>query len=167
MSDERSARLALPYLEPGQAQKETFHNEALAWLDLTVQAAVTAVGIDTPPTSPATGDCWIVGAAPVGAWSGQAGALAGWTAGGWRFVAPTEGMIVWSIADAMSVRHLGGTWATGMLSAHRLSIDGVQVVAARQPAVAAPGGGATIDAEARAAIASVLIALRNHGLIDP
>lgn len=167
MSDERSARLALPYLEPGQAQKETFHNEALARLDLAVQTAVTAVGIDTPPASPVAGECWIVGTAPVGAWTGQAGALAGWTTGGWRFVAPFEGMAGWSIADAMTVRWAGGVWATGVIAARRLEIDGVQVVAARQPAVAAPGGGSTVDAEARAAIDSVLIALRNHGLIEP
>jgi len=166
MSDARSARLALPYLEPGQAQKETFHNEALARLDLAVQAAVIAVGLDTPPTSPAVAECWIVGPAPIGAWSGQAEALAGWTAGGWRFVAPIEGMVVWSIADATTVRRADGVWTTGVLAVRSVRIDGVQVVAAQQAAVAAPVGGATVDAEARSAIASVLIALRNHGLID-
>ncbi len=35
-----SQRLALPFILPGQAQKELFHNEALQTLDLVVAAAV-------------------------------------------------------------------------------------------------------------------------------
>ena len=37
---ESTARLALPLIAPGQAQKEVSHNEALAALDLLVQAQV-------------------------------------------------------------------------------------------------------------------------------
>jgi hypothetical protein len=51
MSDERTPRLALPLLQPGQAQKETTHNEALAVLDLVVQASVLAVGTNVPPVA--------------------------------------------------------------------------------------------------------------------
>ena len=75
MSDTETPRLALPLLQPGQAQKEMGHNEALAALDLIVQPNVVAAGIDTPPTSPESGQCWIVGASPTGAWAGQAGKL--------------------------------------------------------------------------------------------
>ena len=89
MSDgSTSARLGLPLLAPGQAQKEMTHNEALAAIDLALAASVRAVGLDAPPLSPTPGESWIVGASPTGAWAGQAGALAGWTAGGWRFVRP-------------------------------------------------------------------------------
>ena len=98
MSEERSPRLALPLLQPGQAQKEQDHNEALARLDLAVQPAVQAVALDTPPATPGEGQCWIVGAAPSGDWSGRAGMLAGWSAGGWRYIAPVEGMVAWSLA---------------------------------------------------------------------
>jgi hypothetical protein len=38
---ERSARFGLPFILPGQAQKEVFHNEALAALDGLVHAAVS------------------------------------------------------------------------------------------------------------------------------
>ena len=79
---ETSARLALPLLVPGQAQKEMFHNEALATIDLALQASVAAVGTEAPPAAPSPGQCWIVGPRPTGDWAGQAGALAGWTAGG-------------------------------------------------------------------------------------
>lgn len=47
----------------------------------------------------------------------------------------------------------------------RLVIGGQQVVAARGAAIAAPSGGAIIDAEARTALSAILSALRLHGLI--
>lgn len=165
MSDDSTARLALPMLVPGQAQKEVFHNEALALIDLALQASVTSVGAATPPTSPAVGDCWILGAAPTGAWSGQAGHIAGWTAGGWRFVAPREGMTAWSIADGAYALYAAGEWTIGDQPCARLVIGGRQVVGGQRPAVAAPTGGSVIDAEARAALAALIGSLQAHGLI--
>ena len=69
-----------------------FHNEALQVLDAVVSAAVEGLPIATPPVSPAIGSCYIVGASPSGAWSGQAHKLAAFTSGGWRFVAPFDGL---------------------------------------------------------------------------
>jgi len=162
-----STRLGLPLLAPGQAQKELFHNEAIAAIDLALQASVEAVGANTPPDEPAEGDCWIVGDAPVGAWAGHAGALAGWTASGWRFVAAREGMAVWNRAADAVARLVGTAWATGNLTGTAVLIGGEQVVGARQPAIASPQGGATIDAEARGTLAAVLATMRAHGLIHP
>ena len=162
---EASARLELPFLAVGQAQKEVTHNEALAVLDLAVQATVEAVGLNTPPAAPAEGQAWIVGPAPTGAWAGRADALAGWTGGGWRFVPAREGMAAWVANSGVSARFHGGSWVTGEVSARRVVIDGVPVLGARRPAIAAPVGGGAPDAEARAAIAAVLEALRAHGLI--
>lgn len=165
MSD--TARLMLPLLAAGQAQKEMTVNEALARLDLATQAAVVSVGANTPPGTPAEGDAWVTGAAPTDAWAGQAGVIAGWTAGGWRFVAPREGMTVWSIADGCTAIRTGGMWRVGRIAGAALTIGGVQVVGARRPAIAAPSGGATVDAEARVALAAMLAALAAHGLIAP
>jgi hypothetical protein len=161
-----TARLALPLIAPGQAQKEMTHNEALALIDLAVQAGVTAARADAPPATPVIGECWIVGDAPEGAWAGQAGALAGWTAGGWRFVAPREGMSVWSAGDTMAWTFRAGLWRRGELRGLSLRVNGRQVVGAQAAAIAAPSGGATVDAEARATLSAVLAALRGHGLID-
>ena len=166
MSDDITPRLALPMLQPGQAQKETTHNEALALLDLVVPATVLAVGLNAPPASPAAGDAWIVGTVPTGGWTGHARAMAGWTSSGWRFVAPRDGMAVWSVADEQVLRFGGGVWTLGVLAGSRVTIGGVDVVGARRGAIVDPSGGLVIDLEARAAIAAVLSTLRGHGLIS-
>ena len=165
MNDEATARLALPLLQAGQAQKELSHNEALTLLDFAAQPVVTAVGRNDPPATPVPGACWIVGGAPVGAWAGRADALAGWTTGGWRFVAARDGLAAWSVADAAEARFSQGRWTIGVLRATSVTIAGSTVLGARQPAIAAASGGGVVDTEVRAALANVLAALRNHGLI--
>jgi hypothetical protein len=163
--DERTARLSLPLLHAGQAQKELDHNEALALLDLAVQPIVVAAGLDVPPSDPGLGECWIVGASPLGAWAGRAQAPAGWTIGGWRYVVPRSGMVVWRLSDAMTMRYDGSQWTTGEVHATGLFVEGGQVVSRRQPPIADPEGGGTTDAEARIALQAILAALRNHGLV--
>lgn len=165
MTASPTPRLSLPLLEPGQAQKEMFHNEALALLDIAVHAAVVAALVDVPPDAPTIGQCWLVGPAPQGAWAGQAGALAGWTEGGWRFLAPREGMRVWVAAEHAFALHSGGTWYQGRTYG-RVFIEGHQVVGPRAANIAEPTGGMTVDAEARRAISAVVQTLRLHGLIE-
>ena len=165
MSDTQTDRWALPLLQPGQAQKEMFHNEAIAALDLIVQPVAEAIGLNAPPTAPESGQSRIIGAAPTGAWSGKAGYLAGWTVGGWRFAVPAEGMAVWVAADALTARFTGGVWVLGEATCAHLVVDGDRVVGPRQAAVVTPSGGAVIDAESRAALAAILDALRAHRLI--
>lgn len=140
-----SARLALPLLEAGQAQKEWWHNEALALLDIAVQPVVEGIA-DTPPGASAEGVCWIVGTAPTGAWTGHGGAIAGWTAGGWRFVSPREGFAAWSTGHGTSVRRRAGAW-----------------VLERSAPIAAPTGGSVVDVETRAAVAAILGVLTARG----
>lgn len=165
MTDLPTARLSLPLLQPGQAQKEMVHNEALALLDISVQGAVVAAGANIPPAEPVPGDSWIVGEAPAGIWSGRADQVAGWTLAGWRFVVPCEGMRLWIIADQAFALFSGGNWEIGR-SYGRLFVEGMQVVGPRVAAIAEPAGGLTVDAEARAAIMAVLEALRGHGLVE-
>jgi hypothetical protein len=167
MTDSRSERLALPFLYAGQAQKEITHNEALALLDIATQAGVVAAGADVPPDLPAPGACWLVGEAPQGDWAEHAGTIAGWTAGGWRFVAAREGMQVWDAATQRWLVRVGNAWEAGVLRGARVLIDGAQVVGARRPAIASAVGGSTVDVQARAVLETVLGALRGHGLIAP
>ena len=164
MSDDTTARLTLPLLQPGQAQKEMTHNESLALLDIGVQAAVQEV-LGVPPPTPAAGQCWIVGPGATGDWTGHDGQLAGWTTGGWRFLAATEGMAAWLIGAAVPARYRDGAWRSGEVRASSFVVAGNQVVGIRQPAIAVPTGGSTVDGEARAALAQLLAAARAHGLI--
>lgn len=164
MTDD-SARLRLPLLQPGQAQKEATHNEALTRLDLMMQASVVAMNLDTPPASPGPGQCWIVGAHPVGDWTGRAGALAGWTEAGWQFVGPREGMVVALEGSLIDLRYHAGAWICGVVAATRVTVDGQPVLGPRRPAIPTPDGGTTIDLSARTAIGQILESLREHGLI--
>lgn len=162
--NEVSPRLALPLLHAGQAQKEMFHNEALTLIDLLAHCSAAEIGGNLPPGDPQPGQCWIVGSAPAGAWAGRSDAIAGWTEGGWRFVAPQEGMHVWAGVDRGFAMFTNGEWRSGATFG-KVFVEGAQVVGSQAPAIAEPAGGVTVDGEARAAIVAVLEALRSHGLI--
>lgn len=163
---EESPRYQLPFIVPGQAQKELFHNEALLRVDAALQAAVESGPVAAPPANPATGQCWLAAAGATGAWAGKDGQLAMWTGSGWRFVAPAAGMTVWNKSAAVPLRWSGTGWNSGELEGASLVVGGQQVVAERQAAVPSPSGGTIIDAEARAAIDALIAALMSHGLID-
>jgi len=109
MSDQ-SPRLALPFIQPSQAQKHVTHNEALALLDFTVQLAVEEVGALVPPDVPQEGALWALGTVPVGAWAGQGGMIAGLVDDTWRFVAPQDGWIALDKATGRLLRQAGGAW---------------------------------------------------------
>lgn len=161
-------RLALPYLDAGQAQKEMTHNEALARIDLLLAATAEAIGAIDPPDAPLPGQTWLLGAAPTGAWAGRAGTLAGWTDGGWRFAEPVDGLRVRVRDTGIEAVYSSGSWQAGILDAVQLRIGGNQVVGARQPAIAdlaAPTDGTFTDVNARATIGEILGVLRAHGLI--
>ncbi|TKD51649.1 DUF2793 domain-containing protein [Sphingomonas baiyangensis] len=160
-------RWALPLLHAGQAQKEITHNEAVVLIDALLAPVVEARDVTNPPAAAAPGQCWVVAGGASGIWAGRDNMLAVWTAGGWRFVAPREGMCVWSIAEGMELRFRDGAWHAGAVHAAALFIEGAQVVGPRQDAIPTPAGGGTQDSEAREAIAAILAALRGHGLIAP
>lgn len=136
-------RLALPLLYSGQAQKEVTVNEALALADLLLHGAIEGE-LAVPPTTPTAGQLWLVGASPQGAWAGHTGRLAGWTDGGWRFVAPRPGMHILD-RSAAAFRLYDGQWRTF-----------------QKPAL--PQGGTVIDVQARATIASLVAVLATAGI---
>lgn len=158
-------RWALPLLFAGQAQKEIFHNEALGTIDALLHGWALSADVASPPADPAIGQCWIVAAGATGVWAGQGDAIACWTQGGWRFIAPMAGMRI-AVADrGHALHHDGDQWRDAPVRADGLFIHDDQVVGPRQSAISTPVGGTTIDAEARNAIANILAALRTHGLI--
>lgn len=162
---DQTPRHAAPLLAAGQAQKEITHNEALLIMDAALHPSLENEGQSDPPASPQQGQMWRIGAAPTGDWSGRSGQLACFTAGGWRFVLPYAGMTAYARDTARFGYHDGSDWQFGGWPVAAVQVAGRQVVGGQQGAIADPGGGATIDAECRAAVAAILAALRAHGLI--
>jgi hypothetical protein len=162
-----TARLAMPLLAAGQAQKEITHNEAMTVVDGLLHGAIESRSLAAPPGSPVAGQLWLVAASPSGAWTGQAGRLALWTAGGWRYVAPVAGQLLWSRADSIFGWFDGSVWHWGDWPVTSVKIGGQQVVGAARPAILPPAGGSVIDSQARTTVSAVLQALRDHGLILP
>jgi hypothetical protein len=159
-------RLALPFLSAGQAQKEFTHNEALQTLDMIVGGAVEDGPLVTPPASPAIGDAYIVDLTPTGDWAGHPASVAAYTSGGWRFVAPFDGISLYVKSQGLWANYRAGAWEMGLLRGSSVIIGGQQVVGSRAAAIASASGGATVDTEARATIDQILAAMRQHGLIE-
>jgi hypothetical protein len=105
----QTARLGLPYIVSGQAQKEVTHNEGLNKLDAFVTPVVADIA-DAPPGSPAAGDLYIVGSIPSGDFTGHANQLAQYQTGGWVFYAPFKWMdaVVESLDSRMA--YDGSAW---------------------------------------------------------
>jgi hypothetical protein len=161
-----SARLSLPFLSVGQAQKEFTHNEALQVLDSLVAGAVEEPPRASPPATAALGACYIIDAAPTDEWSAYPSFVAAWTSGGWRFSEPVDGMNFLVRSNGLPITFRSGAWEMGTVRAAALVIGDEQVVGSRAAAIASPSGGTAPDSEARAAIDAILAALRQHGLIE-
>ena len=105
-----SAVLALPYIQPSQAQKHVTHNEALRVLDVIVQLAVLDRSRTVAPVASALGDRHIVAAGATGDWAGQDGAIAVLDLEGWVFVAPQPGWRAEVLSESASVIFNGTGW---------------------------------------------------------
>jgi hypothetical protein len=114
MSDDFSARLALPYLAAGQMQKHVTLNTALTRLDALLQTAVVSRRTTSPPGQVSDGDLYIL---PVGAegaaWAGhKAGALIRFEGGGWRPVPVPDGLIAVVMDERTVVVRADGGWVS-------------------------------------------------------
>ena len=163
---ETTARLGLPLLAAGQAEKEVLHNEAVSALEAVAIGLVEAGPGNIPPGAPSPGQFWPVGIAPTGAWVGHAGTMALWTEGGWRFLPTVEGLSVRVKGSGLTLERRAAGWTSGEIAATALMIGGTQVVGARVAAIANPTAGAVVDSEARTTLAAILVALRTHGLVE-
>ncbi len=134
----------LPLLIAGQAQKEFFVNQALCLLDALHARAVTA-SQPSPPPGASDSDCYRITAPATGAWAGREDSIAVLIAGGWHFIAPVSGMALFDrSSDCLLVFRSG--WK-------------------RAQAPALPTGGTVVDVEARAAIVTLVQALRAIGVL--
>ena len=107
---QQTPNLAMPVMMPSQAQKHITHNEALELLDAIVQLKCESIDLTTPPQSPSEGQCWAVPSGALGSWAGQDGKLATWRGGGWLFLAPKDGWLMWCAADTTLYARSSGDW---------------------------------------------------------
>jgi hypothetical protein len=106
-----SPRLALPYIQPSQAQKHVTHNEGMERLDGLVQLAVASRTVAVPPANPGPTLCHIVPVGATGAWAGQTGRVAMRAeGGGWVFLIPAPGWRAWVADEGLLVVRQGSAW---------------------------------------------------------
>jgi|AntAceMinimDraft_11_1070367.scaffolds.fasta_scaffold06104_2 hypothetical protein len=145
---EVSPQLLLPLIQPAQAQKHVTHNAAIDGLDVLVQLVVEEFAAITPPSSPQVGRVHALGAAPTGAWAGQANTLASFRNGGWIFTPAHEGWRAWG-RDVEELRVFSnGSW---------------RAPSANLAAVTTLGINATADTTNRLAVAGPATLLTHEG----
>ncbi len=111
-----TAHLGIGLLESAQAQKEVTVNEGFARIDAVLNSGVVTRGENTPPATPASGDVYIVGPSPTGAWAGKSGKIA-YHDHIWRFISPNEGLLMWVNDENAHYVFNGTAWAQIVLSA--------------------------------------------------
>ncbi|AMJ61027.1 DUF2793 domain-containing protein [Bosea sp. PAMC 26642] len=142
-----TARLDLPLLAAGQAQKHVTHNDALIRLDALVHLSVTSRTETGPPAVPSETSAYIVPAAATGVFAGHEDEVALFEDGGWSFLEPRPGWQAWVADEAEEQIWTGTIWRR----ASPISSEGAELW----------GVNATADAANRLAVASPA-SLFNH-----
>ena len=122
-----TARLNMPNLVSGQAQKEITHNMALQRLDAFVQTAVENMALVTPPAG-VEGNLYVVGTPASAAWAGKEGQLAYFVSGTWAFYVPFEGMRVWNKATAEAMVYKAAAWVNEIAAAEKIGFFGASPI---------------------------------------
>jgi hypothetical protein len=65
---------------------------------------------NTPPVSPSTGDVYLVGNVPTGAWVGQAKDIAEWNGSAWVFTDGVQGDFLYNATNALTYIFRSGNW---------------------------------------------------------
>jgi hypothetical protein len=65
---------------------------------------------NTPPISPNTGDVYLVGTVPTGAWVGQAKDIAEWNGSAWVFTDGVQGDFLYNATTALTYIFRSGNW---------------------------------------------------------
>ncbi|ROT96654.1 DUF2793 domain-containing protein [Altererythrobacter sp. FM1] len=136
-------RHGLPYLYPGQSQKEVFVNQAHAMIDALLHPAISGEAT-SPPADPASGEAWLVGNGATGDWAGHVGKLAVYHTDQWLFFAPRAGMQLLDTRSGQQIRYTG-EWE-------------------KPAAPPLPHGGEVIDHEARDTLQILIEAMKSAGI---
>jgi hypothetical protein len=105
-----TANLALPLVQPAQAQKHVTVNEALARIDGLSQLTLQSVSETVPPVNPQEGLAYGVPSGAVNAWAGQGGHVAIVIGGGWVFVPARRGWRAMVLDQGQTAVFDGADW---------------------------------------------------------
>jgi hypothetical protein len=108
-----TARLGLPLLEAGQAQKHVTLNEALIRLDAFGASQALSRNLAAPPSAPAEGDLYIAPVGAAGDWAGLDNRLVAFANGGWIDAAPETGRRLWIADEGRAAIFDGIAWSAG------------------------------------------------------
>jgi len=140
MNASTTDKLALPFLQPGQALKTITHNEALQRLDAGLYLACSDMSAAALPQAPDEGYVLILASNAVGTQSNQAGDIGVFQKGVWQWFKPVIGWIIWDLAgEALRVFN-GHEWTTSQSNSELLPFIGLNTSAtpAQRLAVASP-----------------------------
>ena len=115
-----TTHLGLPVIDAAQAQKHVPHNEALFLLDALNHLSVSARNVTAPPTTPAEGDRWLIGANATGVFAGKSGAIATFLAGAWSFLTPKTGWRCYIGDESRLLIYSGSDWIDAISLVHEL-----------------------------------------------
>jgi len=122
-----TTHLGIALVEQSQAQKEVTVNEALTRIDAILNTGAKSRSVSTPPGSPASGDLYIVGASPTGAWTGQTLMLAYYDQT-WKFITPNAGLTLWVNDESLSYCYNGTSWVAEINSAVTSATNGDMLI---------------------------------------
>lgn len=139
-----SARFGIPFLYPGQAQKEFLVNQGISITDLLIHCCVIGE-VAEPPITPGEGDSYLVGPLGVGSWESKTGYLASYQSGVWITVPPQTGMRVFD-KSTHQIIHYNDEWI-------------------RPATPSLPDSGATQDTELRQAFTDLIETLKDASIL--
>ena len=101
--------LGITLVDQSQSQKEVTVNQAFTRVDAMLNTGAKSRVTNTPPGSPASGDLYIVGSSPTGAWATHALSLAYFDQT-WKFIAPGTGMTLYVNDESKIYSYSGSAW---------------------------------------------------------
>ena len=110
-----TTHLNIALVEQAQAQKEVTVNQALTRLDALLNTGAKSRTTNTPPVSPVSGDLYIIGSSPTGAWLSQAGNLAYYDQV-WKFIVPNTGVTLWVNDENLIYTYSSAAWVAAVSS---------------------------------------------------
>ena len=108
-----TTHLNIALVEQAQAQKEVTVNQALTRIDALLNTGAKSRTTNTPPVSPVSGDLYIIGSSPTGAWLSQAGNLAYYDQV-WKFIVPNTGVTLWVNDENLIYTYSSAAWVAAV-----------------------------------------------------